>query len=144
MAAVRLMAASDPSKRAGTGLARQIELGEFAAPLFDSMLDTLEHLDSPGRDSREFLQVLRQAIQLRRIQLPALPEPAAQLPRILSDPELDRDELARVIQVDPALAAKVVGAANSAMYSGSMRPGTCTRIRGTMWVTSEGTGSIHP
>lgn len=51
------------------------------------------------------------------LHVPPLPGTAARLIGLVSDPEVDLHELARVIEQDPALAARLVGVANSAWFA---------------------------
>ncbi|MEZ6185765.1 MAG: HDOD domain-containing protein [Planctomycetota bacterium] len=51
--------------------------------------------------------------------LPALPKVVSELMQMLDDPAVDLREVTRVVKLDPALSAKVVGVASSALYSRS-------------------------
>jgi len=64
---------------------------------------------------------LEQDLQLDRLHLPSLPEVASKLGHAIQDESSDANTIARVIQSDPAITAKIVKAANSAFY-GSMNP----------------------
>ena len=48
--------------------------------------------------------------------LPAMPEMAGRLLRLRSQPHADADDLARVIELDPALAAQILRCARSALF----------------------------
>ncbi len=54
-------------------------------------------------------------------QLPPLSPTASQLLQLLADPDVEVEQLARVIEQDPGLTARVLGLANSA-YFGQTRP----------------------
>ncbi len=70
---------------------------------------------------------LEQDLQLDRLHLPSLPEVASKLGRAIQDESSDANTIARIIQSDPAITAKIVKAANSAFY-GSMNPvESCTK-----------------
>ncbi len=64
---------------------------------------------------------LEQDLQLDRLNLPSLPEVASKLGHAIQDESSDANTIARIIQSDPAITAKIVKAANSAFY-GSMNP----------------------
>jgi HD-like signal output (HDOD) protein len=53
--------------------------------------------------------------------LPSLPEVAVRVGRAVKDQNSNANSVARIIQVDPAITAKIVKAANSAFY-GNMKP----------------------
>jgi HD-like signal output (HDOD) protein len=55
--------------------------------------------------------------------LPSLPEVAARVGRAVKDQNSNANSVARIIQIDPAITAKIVKAANSAFY-GNMKPVT--------------------
>ena len=63
-------------------------------------------------DEFETLDTLQELLHI-----PPLPGTAAQLLKLVTDPEVDLGELARTIEQDPPLAARIVGVANSAWFS---------------------------
>jgi len=70
--------------------------------------------------------------------LVSLPEVALRVNAMVDDPESGGDEIAKVIETDPALSARVLGIANSAMYGYSMEISTVGRA-----VTVLGTRQIR-
>jgi HD-like signal output (HDOD) protein len=58
---------------------------------------------------------------LRLEQIPPLSATAAELLRVAGDPDLDAKQLAKVLERDPPIAARIVGLANSAFF-GQQRP----------------------
>lgn len=63
-------------------------------------------------DELETLDTLQELLHI-----PPLPGTAARLLKLVTDPEVDLGELARTIEQDPPLAARIVGVANSAWFS---------------------------
>jgi len=79
-----------------------------------------EHEVGSGLTNRLTRQ-LEQDLHLDRLSLPSLPEVASKLARAIQDESSDANTIARIIQSDPAITAKIVKAANSAFY-GSLSP----------------------
>ena len=65
---------------------------------------------------------LREALEQDSLRLPSLPEVAVRVTRALEDETSDAAAIAQIIQVDPAMTAKLIKAANSALY------GRCTPV----------------
>lgn len=61
------------------------------------------------------------------VRIPSLPEAAANLVMLCRDEHVSANELVRVIELDPALAAKVLGVANSSYFGQQHRVCTLTR-----------------
>jgi len=61
-----------------------------------------------------------------RLILPSLPDVAMRVARALDNGVSDADSIAEVIQTDPAITAKLIKAANSAMYGRCMPVETCS------------------
>ncbi len=60
-----------------------------------------------------------------KVILPSLPEVAAKINRALKDSISDADKIAEIIQNDPVITAKLIRAANSAMYGSRAPVKTC-------------------
>lgn len=69
---------------------------------------------------------LRKQLGTGRAGLPLLPEAAHQALRLAEDPRTDIARIAKLVDRDPALAARFVALAGSAAYSGRVRPSTTT------------------
>ena len=50
-------------------------------------------------------------------ELPPLPQASLQLLRIVNDSEFERDDLVRIVSMDPPLTAKVLGLCNSSLFA---------------------------
>ncbi len=60
----------------------------------------------------------------RKIPVPSIPEVAMRIREISSDPDASIADLNRLLETDPAIAGKLVAAANSALIGGSVRTTT--------------------
>ena len=69
---------------------------------------------------------LYQELKNDTLVLPSLPDIAVRVGRALKDETSDAHQIAGIAQTDPAIAAKLVKAANSAMYGGSRKVDSCT------------------
>jgi HD-like signal output (HDOD) protein len=69
--------------------------------------------------SKEILISFRQALQDNSFVLPSLPEVAVKVRRLLEDDDCDVNKISAVVNTDPAIAAKLIRAANSPIYHGS-------------------------
>ncbi|MCB1737891.1 MAG: HDOD domain-containing protein [Gammaproteobacteria bacterium] len=74
---------------------------------------------APKTDLGErLLAELRAELAADRLTLPPFPENASDIRRVITDPNSSNDAVAAVIQRDPALGARVLKIANSAMFAG--------------------------
>lgn len=64
------------------------------------------------------LQTILQEIEQNSLVLPTLPDVAMKIQRQIDDPNVSADAIVQTLQLDPALAAQLIRAANSALYSG--------------------------
>lgn len=74
----------------------------------------------------EIGQRMRQALDEDRLELPSLPEVAIRVTEALDDDVSDASDIAQIVQVDPAITAKLIKAANSALYGRLTPVETCT------------------
>jgi len=65
---------------------------------------------------------LERSLAGRELELPSLPEVALKIRRALSDEDVSVGEIARLLGTDPALAARTLRIANSAMFYRGSRP----------------------
>jgi HD-like signal output (HDOD) protein len=68
---------------------------------------------------QEFLAELAASANAGEVIFPTTAEMALKIQRVLDDPDCTVDQLARLVQADPLLAAKVVAIANSVLYNRS-------------------------
>lgn len=69
---------------------------------------------------------IRRDLEADRLELPSLPEVAVRIGEAMGDERAGAREVAKLLQNDPAITAKVIRAANSALYTGSRPVETCT------------------
>ncbi len=67
----------------------------------------------------EIFQQIYQACQSENLDLPPMPEVAMRIRRMADDPDVGIADLAKVVQMDPAVAAGVLHAANSPLFRGT-------------------------
>jgi HD-like signal output (HDOD) protein len=67
-----------------------------------------------AREAFEFVKALATELSEGKIELPSFPDVATRVQRVLSDDSVTQDRVVRVVGSEPALAARVVGMANSA------------------------------
>lgn len=82
--------------------------------------------DSEYAFENEISYQLYQELKNDTLVLPSLPDVAVRVGRALKDETSDAHQIAEIAQTDPAIAAKLVKAANSAMYGGSNKVDSCT------------------
>ncbi len=63
-------------------------------------------------------QAIYQACIGNRLELPSMPEVALKIRNMADDPNVGINDLTKVIQTDPTVAARILHAANSALYRG--------------------------
>jgi HD-like signal output (HDOD) protein len=65
------------------------------------------------------------SFESRDLELPSIPQVALRLRQVIRKPEVDMDEVAKLVQVDPALSAKLIHVANSPLYLSVQPVSTC-------------------
>ena len=76
--------------------------------------------DDPTQGNLLFAEI-RELFHTREVGLPSLPDVVQQMNKVLQDPNLDFQRVAHIIQLDPVVAARIIQAANSALYM-AVRP----------------------
>ena len=99
------------------------------APGTDAFTLTEEDLDADGA---ELVERLFEAYRADALTLPPMPEVAVRLRRLLEDPEVEINDVARVAQSDAVLAGGLVRAANSALFTGVGRASTVREAVGRL------------
>ena len=66
-----------------------------------------------------------QALQAGNLELPSMPDTGVRIAKHLEDPAADSDSIARIIQLDPALTARLIQVANSPAFKGRTRIESC-------------------
>ncbi len=81
---------------------------------------------STGVAERALLTELRRGLRRGGLQLPPMPQVILRVHRLISSGDFNMQDVARQIELDPALATKMVGIANSPFYAG-MEPAQSVR-----------------
>ncbi len=97
---------------------------EFRAPVA-SHVDGLVYaarigIERGGAPAR-LLEAFARDLRANELQLPVLPDSVSRVMPLIGQEEVDLGELAMLVELDPVLAVKVVGVANSAFYRGVER-----------------------
>lgn len=105
----------------------EIEVVLFPRELIDSIFDSWWNprlrrgngieLKEDDLEDRIYM-VFYQRIQAGEFELPGMPDIALRIARAVESPDSSSDDLARIITVDPALAARLIRTANSPAFGG--------------------------
>jgi len=103
------------------------------------MLQEMQEMqEQAGDDGRLLLYEFEQELNAGRVVLPSLPEVAFRIRELIENPDCSMEELSRLVKTDPAIAAKLVKVANSALYRDvSHCDDTLTAITRLGWVTTK-------
>ncbi len=111
----------------GDSIERSIELEnqiEFRSPNV-SHVDGLAYVAriaiERGGAPAQLLEAFLRDLRAGELQLPVLPDSVSRVMPLIGDPEVDLGDLATLVELDPVLAVKTVGVANSAYYCGAER-----------------------
>jgi len=77
-----------------------------------------QHADPREAERQEILAQFRSAVKHNTFILPSLPEVALKVRKVLEDPNANAEKIATLVNADPAIAAKLIRAANSSIYHG--------------------------
>ncbi len=115
--------AHDDAARRGRGLpiSGRVELGRVDLSIRDAATFAIEQRLAYGEPDAELLARMLPAIERGDLRFPVIPETVARVMRLLESARVELTELAALIELDPALATKVVGVSNSAYY-GAVAP----------------------
>ena len=94
----------------------------------------VEHESDPDDPRQPFglpeqdvlVERIRNDLEQDKLVLPSLPDIAFKIGRALNDEVTDAEKIARIVQTDPAITAKIVRTANSALYAGQRRVDSCS------------------
>lgn len=104
-----------------TGRLLRVDKALFSKLLNDENLSGYEveaEVEVSETESAVFAEIYA-AYQAEKLELPAMPEVALRLREAASDPDTGIPEIARIIQMDAAVAGAVLHAANSPLFRGS-------------------------
>lgn len=78
----------------------------------------IELMDTSGPEAALYWE-FHQAIQDGSLELPSLPDIAMRIAKVINDADTDNRDIARVVQADPTVAARIISVVNSAAYRGA-------------------------
>ncbi len=85
-------------------------------------------LHDPGEKAKEIARIREDVLRCLnsgRLRIPSLPDIALRVRQAVNDPDKGLADVARIVQVDPALAARLVHIANSPLYRGEHPIDSC-------------------
>lgn len=82
-------------------------------------------MDQVAHASQEIVKNIQKAYQAGRLKVPSLPEIIHRVRKVINNDQASASQIARVVQADPALAARLVQVANSALYRGTGKTSDC-------------------
>jgi HD-like signal output (HDOD) protein len=77
----------------------------------------IELMDNNGPEAGLYWE-FHEAIQDGTLELPSLPDIAMRIAKVINDANTDSHDIARVVQADPTVAARIISVVNSAAYRG--------------------------
>ncbi len=78
---------------------------------------SIELMDTSGPEAALYWE-FHEAIQDDSLELPSLPDIAMRIAKVINDANTDSHDIARVVQADPTVAARIISVVNSAAYRG--------------------------
>lgn len=81
----------------------------------------MENLSSHNR----FLRHCYQALKENKLVLPTIPDISLKIRRAINDPKANNSRIARVVQMDPVITARLIQISNSPLYRGRRRIESC-------------------
>ncbi len=97
---------------------------EFDRKLLNHLIEkevvVSEHLLSQemGHVENSLYSEILQAVETGKLTLPSLPEVALNIRRAIEQPDVDMPAVSRIVEMDPALSARMIKVANSALIRG--------------------------
>ena len=78
----------------------------------------IELMDANGPEAALYWE-FHEAIKNDELKLPSLPTIATRIAKVVNDPNTDSKDIAKVVQADPTVAARIISVVNSAAYRGA-------------------------
>src|SRR5690554_1285282 len=82
-------------------------------------LETAEPLQNP------LLQICYQEMRAKTLVLPTLPDISLKIRKAINDERANNSKIARIVQIDPAITARLIHVANSPIYHGRKKIESC-------------------
>ncbi len=86
---------------------------------------TEQHIVAEHPTENRLLQDCYRFMQADKLVLPTLPDIAFKIRRSINDEHISTTNIARIVQMDPAITAKLIQVANSPMYAGRRKIESC-------------------
>jgi HD-like signal output (HDOD) protein len=103
-------------------------LGDFMNGIIANHYEVEELDDGYGMELTSEVQMLQQHdLAHDSLSLPSLPDVALKVSRLLSHDDVDVARIGKAVNADPAIAAKLIRAANSPLYHGQSQVDSCER-----------------
>lgn len=80
---------------------------------------------SAGNDRQELVKSILEAYRSGKLEVPGLPEIAFRIRKLVDDPATNAHQVAKVVQMDPALSARLIRVSNSPLFRGSNKVQDC-------------------
>ena len=100
------------------------DIERFTGQALDYAVNDLTGVQDTQLEEGIYLDVY-QALQSGTLELPSMPSTGVRIARHLEDPAADSDSIARIIQLDPALTARLIQVANSPAFKGRVQIESC-------------------
>lgn len=82
-------------------------------------------MENISSQNNRFLRHCYQALKDNRLVLPTLPDISLKIRRAINDPKANNSKIARVVQMDPVITARLIQISNSPLYLGRRRIESC-------------------
>ncbi len=86
---------------------------------------TAEAANKANTHSSRFLRQCHQALKQGKLPLPTIPDIALKIRRAINDPKANSNRIAKVVQIDPVITARLIQISNSPLYRGRRRIESC-------------------
>jgi HD-like signal output (HDOD) protein len=77
-------------------------------------------LSNPDGPEDALFWEFHESIKNNTLELPSMPDITQRIAKVIQDDQTDSEDIARVLQADPTIAAKLINVANSAAYRGKV------------------------
>lgn len=96
-----------------------VELGELSVSTLDGVVYSMNQRIAEGGADAPILEAMIPAVQAGELRFPVIPKTVMRVQELMRNADVSVNDLAFTVSLDPALATKVVGVANSAFYCGA-------------------------
>lgn len=80
---------------------------------------------SQGEDRQSLIKSILEAYRAGKLEVPGLPEVAFRIRKLVDDPNVNANQVAKVVQMDPALTARLIKVSNSPLFRGNQQVEDC-------------------